>query len=493
MENSFELDFFAVSDIGRVRKNNEDYTTFFVPLNKEDGKRNGSLFIVADGVGGASKGEIASKYAADSVLYEYYQESSLPPAERLKKAIQKANRDIHFHSQESGSFQRMATTIVAALVLNDQLIVASVGDSRLYLLRDGKITQVTRDHSIVEEMVRDGMMTVEEARNSKIKNRITRSVGGEAEVHVDVSQPCTLKIGDRLLLCTDGLTRYLDGDELAEKAKSGKPEQTSKELIKLANSRGGADNVSLILVDIKQKAKAHPLIKIARPERPLEQMALEQMETEYDLAKKPKKKWGLWIKIGVIALAIMIVAAMVYCFFPGGLRKHNVSEIAENHPGANEITPTAFPEAAPTSFAPGAEVTMAPQTSETSGSQMLSTETGIPATPAAESDWECVYEVGGVPGDKMGANAIYGDFLAENIYIKYNKGVCKEINSTHYEEVNCTENSYSFANEPGKIDNGEWLVIRFQIDSDNSKAKCLEKTSAQRSGRIHILNSGGNE
>jgi hypothetical protein len=124
---------------------------------------------------------------------------------------------------------------------------------------------------------------------------------------------------------------------------------------------------------------------------------------------------------------------------------------------------------------------------------MLSTETGIPATPAAESDWECVYEVGGVPGDKMGANAIYGDFLAENIYIKYNKGVCKEINSTHYEEVNCTENSYSFANEPGKIDNGEWLVIRFQIDSDNSKAKCLEKTSAQRSGRIHILNSGGNE
>lgn len=305
MQTLFEINCGVKSDVGRVRKNNEDYIICFIPTDAEELKKNGSLFIVADGVGGAAKGEVASHFAADTVIYEYYNNEELPPAERLAKAIEYASREIFNHSQANGNFTRMATTIVAALVLQNNLIVAHVGDSRLYLVREGKIKQITRDHSVVAEMVRNGLMTEEEARTSKAKNRISRSVGGEADVKVDVSDPIPLSLGDRILLCSDGLTRYLDGEELKAAVQNGDVEAVSKELIKYANSQGGVDNVSAILLEIVEKAKIH-IKKPVHPKGPPEKLGWDDAQTEYeDLSSKKKKKIPIWVWIGGIAVILV--------------------------------------------------------------------------------------------------------------------------------------------------------------------------------------------
>lgn len=313
MQTLYEINYGIKSDVGRVRKNNEDYITFFVPTDVEELKKSGSLFIVADGVGGAAKGEVASHFAADTVVYEYYNNEEVPPAERLARAMQYASREIFNHSQENGKFTRMATTMVAALVLQNNLIVAHVGDSRLYLIREGKIKQITRDHSVVAEMVRNGAMTEEEARTSKAKNRISRSIGGEADVQVDVSAPIPLNLNDRILLCSDGLTRYLDGETLMAATLKGEVETVSKELVKCANDQGGADNVSVVLLEIVEKAKVR--IKKPSPQpTPIERLDWDEMQTQYH--EKPQEKRSKRIRILAMGVSagLLLVTAVTLMF-----------------------------------------------------------------------------------------------------------------------------------------------------------------------------------
>ncbi|HAF62206.1 MAG TPA: Stp1/IreP family PP2C-type Ser/Thr phosphatase [Anaerolineaceae bacterium] len=308
MQTNFEINIGIKSDVGCLRKNNEDYITYYIPNDPKEVEKNGSLFIVADGVGGAAKGEVASRYAADAVLFEYYNNTTLPPAERLAFAMQKANREIFQHSQENGNFMRMATTMVAALILNNMLIIAHVGDSRLYLLREGKIKQVTRDHSVVAEMVRNGAMTEEEARTSKAKNRLTRSIGGDPEVHVEVSQPIPLNLKDRILICSDGLTRYLDGEELLVAAQEGEVASTAQELVKYARQHGGADNVSVILLEVVQKARARKL-KVVLPTTP-EKLGWDEAETEYpsQIPVSERRKVPSW---GMVVAVILVLAGIL--------------------------------------------------------------------------------------------------------------------------------------------------------------------------------------
>ncbi len=239
----------SLSDQGRRRSNNEDFVTFFEPIDPKERQANGCLYIVADGIGGASsRGERASEYAAKKVLYDYFQPSNLKPIERLREAIQHVNKDIFNYTEESKHVPRMATTMVAAVIRDNTLLVINVGDSRAYLIRNGKAMQITRDHSIIGEMLANGELTEEEALHSRIKNRLTRSIGGEAEVHVQVYDPIVLQAGDKILLCTDGLTRYALSQKIAELTAGGAPDEISQRLVRYANEHGGADNVSVILV-----------------------------------------------------------------------------------------------------------------------------------------------------------------------------------------------------------------------------------------------------
>ena len=236
---------------GKKRLINQDYVASFPPDRLEDIEASGNIHVLADGVGGASQGERASKYAAMKVRSEYYKFPEVPPEERLRKIIRKVGNEIYHYAKDSVPRTRMATTIVVAVIINDELIVAHVGDSRAYIFRNGEPKQITRDHSIVGEMVRDGELTEVEAMHSRIKNRISRSVGGELDVEVDVTKKrIPLLSGDKILLCSDGITRYATKEQLAKIIHLGNPEDVVKRLINYANRRGGADNISAIFIEL---------------------------------------------------------------------------------------------------------------------------------------------------------------------------------------------------------------------------------------------------
>ena len=240
---------YGKTDRGRVREKNEDYFLIYEP--KDDTKRElyGSIYIVADGVGGHAKGEVASRLTAKIVKDTYY---SLPPdmhpKERLKRSIERANDYIYRQGSGMGEY-RMATTLVVAVVIRDRAYIANVGDSRAYIIRQGSIKQITQDHSLVEEQVRRGIITREEAKRSRYKNIITRGIGLDHYVNPDFFT-VKLQKGDRLLLCTDGLTKVVSDREIYKTVISSSPQTSVETLISLANKRGGPDNITVIVVEI---------------------------------------------------------------------------------------------------------------------------------------------------------------------------------------------------------------------------------------------------
>ena len=158
-----------------------------------------------DGVGGASKGERASQYAAQKILHDFYKYSEIPVEERLRTIIRQAGNDIFDYAQSQDNFMQMATTIVVAVIRNGTLQVAHVGDSRAYLVHDGQVSQITRDHSTVGELMRDGLLNEEEAMHFDGRNPLSRSLGGQRDVPVDVTDPIPFIPGDQILLSSDGL------------------------------------------------------------------------------------------------------------------------------------------------------------------------------------------------------------------------------------------------------------------------------------------------
>jgi protein phosphatase len=302
-----------LSDRGR-RKNNEDSAAFFEPTDPAELKSSGCLYIIADGVGGAAQGERASQFAAEKLLYDYYQPSTLEPSERMRDIMTHINNDIYAYATQNNT--RMATTLVAAVVRGGYLYVANVGDSRAYLIRDGNVTQINRDHSIVGEMVSMGDMTEEEAMQSKIKNRLTRSLGGDDEVSVETYAPVALKSGDKLLLCSDGLTRYALRDDLAHMTADGTSEEIAHRLVRFANQKGGADNTSVVVVSYKSEGAMEPTVRIERPH----QVDLDTLITQPGVREERKKiqrkrkamSTTLWVIFGVGGLiAVMLLGWLV--------------------------------------------------------------------------------------------------------------------------------------------------------------------------------------
>src|SRR5882757_112567 len=244
---------YGLTDVGRQRQHNED--SFLV----EDEAK---LFLVADGMGGHAAGEIASRIAVDSISEfivhtkeddgtwpHAYDEHYTRTTNRLMAALRMANTRVLEAMRKDAKLRGMGTTVVAAMADDGKISVAHVGDSRAYMIRDGKISRITNDHSWVYEQVQAGMLTEAEAEKHPLRNVITRALGGALSVTPDASE-IDSKPGDVYLLCSDGLTGMVPEEQILElvTANSDDLEQACRELIDTANERGGLDNVTAILV-----------------------------------------------------------------------------------------------------------------------------------------------------------------------------------------------------------------------------------------------------
>jgi len=293
MDTIFQLTCAALTHPGMKRPNNEDFVLFYEPKAREELVNSGCLYIVADGVGGAAQGEKASQYAAEKVLYEYYQHPELLPETRLEAAIFKANRDIHDFVQKTDPASRMSTTLVAAAIYQDKLTMANVGDCRAYLIHAGHPLQITRDHNLGTEMGSGSVSANQAGIPLKPSNQLTRSIGASKDVEVDLFPEIQLQPGDKVLLCSDGLTRYLHDDDLVHLVGQDAPRLGVERLVDFANRKGGVDNISAVLIAVgnitsgTQNVPIHRKVE-GKPESTLGQRPIPS-RTSARQSRRPKR------------------------------------------------------------------------------------------------------------------------------------------------------------------------------------------------------------
>lgn len=250
-----EVEISLQTDPGRVRANNEDRGLYKRPSDPELSAAKGTLVIVADGMGGASAGEVASEMAV-RLIPDLYFTSPQSPAVALKDALESASREIYQTAQTEVELRGMGTTCVAVAVRMPEIFLAYVGDSRLYLLRGENIYQLTEDHSVVFEMVRKGLLTRDQARHHEERNVLSMSMGGRPEVNVSFwEKPMIARSGDRLLICSDGLHDLVGDAEIQAIMADGPPDAVVRNLIAAANQNGGIDNITAALICVRAKEK----------------------------------------------------------------------------------------------------------------------------------------------------------------------------------------------------------------------------------------------
>jgi PPM family protein phosphatase len=234
-----------LSDVGRVRSSNEDS----VMCTTKPEAPHGYLLVVADGMGGAEAGEVASRMAVETLAEIYLSHKSGPPAS-LRRGIAEVNARIRFAGQEHSETHGMGTTCTALAVCRDRIFVTHVGDSRAYRVRAGMMERLTDDHSVWAEHVRSGDRHFSPAITSG-RNQLTRALGIEPQVEADLIET-DLRPGDRLVLCSDGLWNLVTDPEILRLAGSGTPEESCRRLVELANDRGSDDNVSVVVAEARE-------------------------------------------------------------------------------------------------------------------------------------------------------------------------------------------------------------------------------------------------
>lgn len=234
---------FSMTDVGKKREVNQDYIyTSEMPVGNLP-----NLFLVADGMGGHNAGDYASRYTAETMVQDIEESKETDPKVLLDRAITRANTFVYEKAQSHKSMYGMGTTVVACVLLEDELLVANVGDSRLYVINE-EIRQITIDHSLVEEMVRMGGLDRNQARNHPDKNIITRAVGVRDTVEPDFFRVGLLR-DDTFLLCSDGLSNMVDDEEIRMIVQGpGDLVEKTQRLIDKANENGGLDNISVVLI-----------------------------------------------------------------------------------------------------------------------------------------------------------------------------------------------------------------------------------------------------
>jgi serine/threonine protein phosphatase PrpC len=361
----------ARTDVGQTRDHNED--SYGIGAGDQI-ERLGALLVVCDGMGGHAAGEVASRVAVETIVADYYADSGEERPLALEQAFDHANEQIYTSGHGS-----MGTTGVAALLHHDALHVANVGDSRAYLIRDGEIRQVTRDHSFVSDQVAAGLITSEQARSSPHRNVITRALGYQPEVSIDLFR-LPLQVGDLILLCSDGLHGLVSDVEIGEIASTYAPDEAVDRLIDLANERGGPDNITVViarvdaldwnaqlvteddLVDEHEQLTAELPAHEAVPDTP---PAAEPAITPAPTRAGPPIERRLTLLGGLLATLLLIMLLFASWF-------------VLNMP-AGGLTPTAPPSAAPTVLgSPMPEATGAPALAGTAGPSASPTATPRP-------------------------------------------------------------------------------------------------------------------
>jgi protein phosphatase len=247
-----QIDLGNLSNVGRVRERNEDYFGYFVPPAADALVKKGRLWLVADGMGGETAGDVASRLAVEMVHEAYFTDPADDPGEALRSSLQAANRAIYERAQVQPDGTRMGTTCTALVLREGIAHIAHVGDTRAYLVRGGAITQLTRDHSLAP---------------SGYANILTRALGIAPAVDVEVLEPAlTVSTGDMFVLCSDGLWGEVDDDELLRTVSSTPDLQAAcRALVTLANERGGRDNITVQLVRIGGPGARLRTAPLARP------------------------------------------------------------------------------------------------------------------------------------------------------------------------------------------------------------------------------------
>lgn len=243
------MDYAALSDKGIIREQNEDFWNIVL-----DNKGNPIAFIIADGMGGHMAGDVASRMAVEIISQEIYRGfeaiNSSTTIGFLEKAVNLANDEIYKYALLNLNGTGIGTTLTLGLIHSGKITIAHIGDSRFYLIRGGTIQSMTRDHSFVGELVEKGVLDQEEARNHPLRNQITRALGYEKNIEIDFYN-IDVKKGDIYLFCTDGLTVKVSSDELLTMLEQEKDLNVIlKNMVELANQRGGDDNITAIIVKI---------------------------------------------------------------------------------------------------------------------------------------------------------------------------------------------------------------------------------------------------
>lgn len=307
----------AHSDPGLKREVNQDW---YGISNLAQGGHKGQLLVICDGMGGHAAGEIASRLGVQTILDQFERSTEANPTVLLEQAFRIANQQIY--TQGRGA---MGTTGVAALLVDRMLYVANVGDSRAYLIRGGQIQQISQDHSFVAEQVAAGLLTPSEARLSVHRNMITRALGHQQEVQVDLF-PLPVQEGDLVLLSTDGLHGVVDEQEMMQVALTLPLDAAVQRLVELANAGGGPDNITVILARIdalEESDTPDPSTAITEPLRPTtvvgvqshpitDRLALVMTEMPREL---PLSRWGL--VLALLTLLVLLVVGVVVLWLPG--------------------------------------------------------------------------------------------------------------------------------------------------------------------------------
>lgn len=240
----------TLSDLGMRRQNNEDAATVRISTDQEAFHRRGHLFVVADGMGGHAVGELASRITTETLPLTYLKSHLSYPGESLRQAIAAANAAIHDKGEANHDFARMGTTCTALVLSHHGAFIGHVGDSRCYRIRRGRVDQLTFDHSLQWELIRRGGMDPEEVLRKEPRNIITRSLGPEESVEIDIEGPFAILPEDVYVLCSDGLPSHVVDEEIGAIAANLPPAEAARMLVHLANARGGTDNVTALVVKV---------------------------------------------------------------------------------------------------------------------------------------------------------------------------------------------------------------------------------------------------
>jgi len=242
----------SLTDVGCQRENNEDSFGYWEPANDADFATLGRLVVVADGMGGHEGGQIASRLAVDALTKAYAESTLADPQERLVSALQDAHRRIQERAKQDTVLNSMGTTCTAFALIGARLYFVHIGDSRLYLLREGKLRILSRDHTLIRQLLEKGVIRPEQAQNHPQKHVLTSALGvpGE-EIEIDaLPSPLALQRNDVLMICTDGLWGQMESDEIEQVLASQSPNAACRSLVDLAKNRGGPDNITLQVLRI---------------------------------------------------------------------------------------------------------------------------------------------------------------------------------------------------------------------------------------------------